>query len=76
MRDGKKSVLIINGPNLNLLGNREPHIYGHETLTDVENNGRKQAEMLNAHVDFLQRLVKQDDMLLVFRSPLIQPYFQ
>jgi 3-dehydroquinate dehydratase-2 len=29
-------IYIINGPNLNLLGKRQPHIYGHETLADVE----------------------------------------
>ena len=31
-----REVMILNGPNLNLLGKRQPHIYGHETLADVE----------------------------------------
>ena len=55
MRDGKKTVLVINGPNLNLLGTREPQLYGHETLSDVETAGRKQCEELGANVDFFQR---------------------
>ena len=58
MRDGKKTVLVINGPNLNLLGIREPHIYGHETLSDVEAMGVKQGEALGAKVDFMQRYAK------------------
>lgn len=57
MRDGKKTVLVINGPNLNLLGTREPEIYGHETLADVEAAGKKQGIEHNATVDFFQRYV-------------------
>jgi 3-dehydroquinate dehydratase-2 len=36
-------IFVLNGPNLNLLGKRQPAIYGHETLADVEANCRKVA---------------------------------
>lgn len=54
MRKGKKTVLVINGPNLNLLGLREPHIYGHETLDDVQKSSVKLGQQLNAEVNFFQ----------------------
>ena len=57
MRNGKKTVLVINGPNLNLLGTREPHLYGHETLKDIETAGVKQGEDLDAIIEFFQRFV-------------------
>ena len=47
-------VYILNGPNLNLLGKRQPHIYGHETLADVERDCRKLAEELGLTLRFHQ----------------------
>ena len=47
-------VLFLNGPNLNLLGQREPHVYGHMTLADIETQVRKRASSLKLKVDFRQ----------------------
>ena len=47
-------VLILNGPNLNLLGFREPEIYGHVTLADVEALCRSHAAKLGLAVEFRQ----------------------
>lgn len=47
-------VLVINGPNLNLLGTREPAIYGTQTLAEVENRVRGRAAQLGADVEFRQ----------------------
>src|ERR1700757_4768822 len=47
-------VFILNGPNLNLLGKRQPHIYGHETLADVERDCRALAKELGLEIRFHQ----------------------
>ncbi|KPM34991.1 hypothetical protein AK830_g11582 [Neonectria ditissima] len=49
-----RHILLINGPNLNLLGTREPHIYGSTTLGDVEAAARSQASGLSATLDAFQ----------------------
>jgi 3-dehydroquinate dehydratase-2 len=51
---GAKLVYILNGPNLNLLGKRQPHIYGHETLGDVERDCRALARELGLELRFHQ----------------------
>lgn len=47
-------MLILNGPNLNMLGVREPAIYGAETLGDIEAACQERAEALGLSVDFRQ----------------------
>ena len=49
-----KKVLIINGPNLNLLGTREPEIYGKTTLKDIETELKNKAEKLNVEIECFQ----------------------
>jgi 3-dehydroquinate dehydratase-2 len=47
-------IYILNGPNLNLLGHREPHIYGRETLAEVETACRRVASELGFSISFHQ----------------------
>ena len=47
-------VFVLNGPNLNLLGKRQPHIYGHETLADVEAECRAVAREVDLDIHFHQ----------------------
>jgi 3-dehydroquinate dehydratase-2 len=49
-----RSILLINGPNLNLLGTREPHLYGSTTLDDVVTSARAQCDKLDTQFDAFQ----------------------
>ncbi len=49
-----KTIFVLNGPNLNMLGLREPQIYGHETLADIEAGARRIGNELGFAIDFRQ----------------------
>ena len=49
-----RSILVLNGPNLNLLGKRQPEIYGYETLEDIAAQCRRVADELRLAIDFRQ----------------------
>jgi 3-dehydroquinate dehydratase-2 len=48
------SILVLNGPNLNLLGTRQPEVYGKATLADIEAACRDEARALSVEIAFLQ----------------------
>lgn len=47
-------ILFLNGPNLNLLGQREPEVYGRMTLADIEGKVAKRANVIGVEVEFRQ----------------------
>ncbi|MEX0582250.1 MAG: type II 3-dehydroquinate dehydratase [Sneathiella sp.] len=63
-----KSVIIINGPNLNLLGRREPEIYGSTTLKDIEALTRTHGEALGVETVFFQSNSEGDPVEVIQRA--------
>jgi len=49
-----KPIFVLNGPNLNLLGSREPEVYGHTTLADIEAETRAHAKARGLGLEFRQ----------------------
>jgi 3-dehydroquinate dehydratase-2 len=49
-----RKIFVLNGPNLNLLGTREPDIYGYETLDDIADRMEDEAKRANIEIDFRQ----------------------
>ena len=74
------NILVLNGPNLNLLGTREPEVYGTDTLQDIENKLQSIAQENNVKIGFYQsnsetdlidalHKSKQDDVNFIIINP-------
>ncbi|MBB5985697.1 type II 3-dehydroquinate dehydratase [Sphingobium lignivorans] len=50
----QRKIYVLNGPNLNLLGTREPEIYGFDTLDDIADRMEDEARRANTEIDFRQ----------------------
>ena len=61
-------VIIINGPNLNLLGNRETDIYGKTTLAEIEQLSKNKANKLNLDINFFQSNSESEIIELIHKA--------
>jgi len=59
------TITVLNGPNLNLLGLREPSLYGHKTLADIRDSLEKTAAALNHELDFYQNNAEHEIIDLI-----------
>jgi len=62
-------ILIINGPNLNMLGTREPGIYGYDTLSDIEKMCVEEAKGLGLKIDFRQSNIEGEIITWIQQAP-------
>ena len=63
-----KKIIIINGPNLNLLGNRETDIYGKTTLSEIEQLSKNKANELNLEISFFQSNSESEIINLIHKT--------
>jgi 3-dehydroquinate dehydratase-2 len=63
-----KKILIINGPNLNLLGDREESKYGNTTLEEVKKNCVAHAKSINVEVEFVQSNIEGEIVTLIQKA--------
>ena len=68
-------ILVLNGPNLNLLGTREPHIYGSETLADIEQKLQNLAEKTGISLEFRQSNAEHELVELIHEARAKQVEF-
>lgn len=63
-------ILILNGPNLNMLGTREPGIYGYDTLEDIQKLCQEEAKSLGLKIDFRQSNHEGELITWIQQAPL------
>lgn len=63
------TILILNGPNLNMLGTREPEIYGSTTLAEIEGSCVKHAQTVAVKVDFRQTNLEGELVTWIQQAP-------
>ena len=68
-------ILVLNGPNLNLLGTREPHVYGNQSLDDIKSRLIKLADEANVSLDFHQSNAEHELVSLIHAAKQDQTGF-